>query len=141
MFSPDGPLSVPEYGDLNRWLNPDAPAHWLDDVEKWRKANGVTVEHASYEMGFWNVEGNHAYAVISGTLTVNVKGPVSQADWNSRIHIRKAWDWLEDRGASLGAHVVTERSQRILVQSRVGVAKVHGCTDSDVQGLPQAATS
>ena len=24
-----------------RWLNPNAPARWLDDVEKWRKANGV----------------------------------------------------------------------------------------------------
>jgi len=51
-----------------RWLNPNAPAHWLDDVEKWRGANGVTEEHVSYEMGFWNVEDNHAYAVISGTL-------------------------------------------------------------------------
>jgi hypothetical protein len=57
-----------------RWLNPNAPAHWLDDVEKWRKANGVTEEHVSYEMGFWNVEGNYAYAVISGTLTVGLKG-------------------------------------------------------------------
>jgi len=57
-----------------RWLNPNAPAHWLDDVEKWRGANGVTEEHVSYEMGFWNVEDNHAYAVISGTLTVELKG-------------------------------------------------------------------
>jgi len=57
-----------------RCLNPNAPAHWLDDVEKWRKANGVTEERFSYEMGFWNVEGNYAYAVISGTLTVVLKG-------------------------------------------------------------------
>ena len=57
-----------------RWLNPNAAAHWLDDVEKWRKANGVTEESFSYEMGFWNVEGNYAYAVISGTLTVTLKG-------------------------------------------------------------------
>ena len=57
-----------------RWLNPNAPAHWLDDVEKWRRANHVTEEHVSYEMGFWNVEGNFAYAVISGTLTVELKG-------------------------------------------------------------------
>ena len=46
----------------------------MDDVEIWRKANGVTEEHLSYEMGFWNVEGNYAYAVISGTLTVKLKG-------------------------------------------------------------------
>ena len=57
-----------------RWLNPNAPANWLADVEKWRKGLGVTKEHLSYEMGFWNVEGSSAYAVISGTLTVTMKG-------------------------------------------------------------------
>jgi hypothetical protein len=57
-----------------RWLNPNAPANWLADVEKWRKDLGVTSEHLSYEMGFWNVEGSFAYAVVSGTLTVTIKG-------------------------------------------------------------------
>ena len=57
-----------------RWLNPNAPANWLADVEKWRADLGVTSEHLSYEMGFWNVEGSFAYAVISGTLTVTIKG-------------------------------------------------------------------
>ena len=57
-----------------RWLNPNAPANWLADVEKWREGLGVTYEHLSYEMGFWNVEGSSAYAVISGTLTVTIKG-------------------------------------------------------------------
>jgi len=57
-----------------RWLNPHAPANWLADVEKWRRDLGVTYEHLSYEMGFWNVEGSSAYAVISGTLTVTIKG-------------------------------------------------------------------
>lgn len=57
-----------------RWLNPNAPANWLADVEKWREDLGVTYEHLSYEMGFWNVEGLHAYAVTSGTLTVTIKG-------------------------------------------------------------------
>ena len=57
-----------------RWLNPDAPANWLRDVEKWRQGLGVTYEHLSYEMGFWNVEGSSAYAVISGTLSVTIKG-------------------------------------------------------------------
>jgi len=56
-----------------RWLNPNAPANWLADVEKWRKGLGVTKEHLSYEMGFWNVEDSSAYAVISGTLTVTIK--------------------------------------------------------------------
>ena len=52
-----------------RWLNPNAPANWLADVAKWREKFGVTHEHLSYEMGFWNVEGSDAYAVIAGTLT------------------------------------------------------------------------
>ena len=57
-----------------RWLNPNAPEHWLADVAKWRANLGVTSEHLSYEMGFWNVEGSTAYAVISGTLSVTMKG-------------------------------------------------------------------
>jgi hypothetical protein len=57
-----------------RWLNPNAPANWLADVAKWREKFGVTYEHLSYEMGFWNVEGADAYAVIAGTLTVTIKG-------------------------------------------------------------------
>jgi hypothetical protein len=57
-----------------RWLNPNAPVNWLADVEKWRENLGVTYEHLAYEMGFWNVEGPYAYAVISGTLTVTIKG-------------------------------------------------------------------
>ncbi len=57
-----------------RWLNPNAPANWLADVAKWRENLGVTYEQLSYEMGFWNVEGSNAYAVISGTLTVTIKG-------------------------------------------------------------------
>ena len=57
-----------------RWLNPNAPANWLTDVEKWRENLGVTYEQLSYAMGFWNVEGSSAYAVISGTLTVTIKG-------------------------------------------------------------------
>ena len=40
-----------------RWLNPNAPANWLADVEKWRENLGVTSENLSYEMGFWNVGG------------------------------------------------------------------------------------
>src|SRR5215813_10953675 len=56
-----------------RWLNPNAPANWLTDVAKWRENLGVSHEHLSYEMGFWNVEGSYAYAVIAGTLTVTIK--------------------------------------------------------------------
>ena len=58
-----------------RWLNPNAPANWLADVEKWRHdLSGVTHEHLAYEIGFWNVESAHAYAVIAGTLSVTIKG-------------------------------------------------------------------
>lgn len=57
-----------------RWLNPNAPANWLGDVERWRAQFGVTYEHLAYEVGFWNVEGSYAYAVVTGTLTVTMKG-------------------------------------------------------------------
>ena len=43
-------------------------------MEKWRDDLGVTSEHLSCEMGFWNVEGSSAYAVISGTLAITIKG-------------------------------------------------------------------
>ena len=66
-----------------RWLNPNAPANWLADVEKWRKDLGVSHEHLSYKMGFWNVEGSHAYAVIAGTLSVTIKGQT--ADRNGTL--------------------------------------------------------
>lgn len=56
-----------------RWLNPNAPTKWLADVEKWRAGLGVTSENISYEMGFSTVEGPYGYAVIAGTLTVNMK--------------------------------------------------------------------
>lgn len=56
-----------------RWLNPNAPVKWLADVEQWRADLAVTHERLSYEMGFWNVEGSYAYAVILGTLTVTMK--------------------------------------------------------------------
>ena len=57
-----------------RWMNPNAPTNWLADVAKWREKFGVTYEHLSYKMGFWNVEGSDAYAVIDGTLTITIKG-------------------------------------------------------------------
>ena len=57
-----------------RWLNPNAPKNWLADVDKWRAGLGVSYEHISYEMGFWNVEGSNAYAVVSGTLEVTIQG-------------------------------------------------------------------
>jgi ketosteroid isomerase-like protein len=56
------------------WPNPNAVANWLADVEKWREDLGVSHEQLSYEMGFWNVEGSYAYAVIAGTLTITIKG-------------------------------------------------------------------
>ena len=55
-------------------MNPNPPANWLDDVERWRADLGVTYEHLSYEMGFWNVEGSHAYAAILGSLAITIKG-------------------------------------------------------------------
>ena len=57
-----------------RWLNPNAPTNWLADVDKWRENLGVSHEHLSYEMGFWNLDGSYAYAVVAGALSVTIKG-------------------------------------------------------------------
>jgi ketosteroid isomerase-like protein len=57
-----------------RWLNPNAPDKWLADCAIWRKGLEVTHEHLDYEMGFWTVEGQYAYAVILGELSVTLKG-------------------------------------------------------------------
>lgn len=56
-----------------RWLNPNAPAKWLTDVQKWRDGLGVIREHFEYKLTFWVVEGDYAYAVISGKLNVTMK--------------------------------------------------------------------
>ena len=79
-----------------RWLSPNAPANWLADVAKWREDFSVTYEHLSYEMGFWNVEGSSAYAVISGTLTITVKRPVHCSNRYPCIYIREPRRRLED---------------------------------------------
>jgi hypothetical protein len=55
-----------------RWLNPNAPANWLADCDRWRDKFGVTHEHLSYQWGFWNVEDSSAYVVISGSLSVTI---------------------------------------------------------------------
>jgi hypothetical protein len=55
-------------------LNPNAPANWIADSDKWRAALDVSYEDLSYEMGFWNVEGSNACAVIAGTFTITLKG-------------------------------------------------------------------
>lgn len=57
-----------------RWISPDAPAQWLAECVRWREKFDVSHESLSYEMSFWMVEGSHAYAVVSGTLTVIMKG-------------------------------------------------------------------
>jgi hypothetical protein len=66
-----------------RWLNPNAPVNLLADVEKSRKPFQVTSEHLSDETGFWNVEGSHAYAIISATLMVTAKAQT--AAWTGTL--------------------------------------------------------
>jgi hypothetical protein len=55
------------------WPNPDGPARWLADAAKWRANLGVTSETFVHKMGFWNVEGDAAYAVVEGVLTIVTK--------------------------------------------------------------------
>ena len=90
-----------------RWLNPNAPANWLADVEKWRKDLGVSHERLAYEMGFWNVEGPNAYAVIAGRPHGHHQGPNRRSDRHPRLYVLKARRDVENRRPGVGAHVVT----------------------------------
>ena len=62
-----------------RWLNPNAPANWLADVEKWRKDLGVTHEHMSYKMGrdaaFWGLRRSDYGAVHSDGSDIRCGNP------------------------------------------------------------------
>ena len=55
-------------------MNPNAPANWIADSDKWRKDLGVSYENLSYEMGFWNVESSKALRRHIGKFTVTIKG-------------------------------------------------------------------
>jgi len=57
-----------------RWLNPNAPANWLADLEKRRNDLGVTHQHLTYVMGSWGMEGSDAYAVVLGSIAMTIKG-------------------------------------------------------------------
>ncbi len=63
-----------------RWMPPNAPENWLADVDLWHKKYEVGGEELVYEMGVWAVEGSSAYAVISGTLSVTMKGQAITRD-------------------------------------------------------------
>ena len=89
-----------------RWLNPNAPTNWLADVAKWRENLGVSYEHLSYEMGFWNVEGSDAYAVISGTLAVTIKGQTVARTGTLAYTYSKHGDAWKIHAHILGANVV-----------------------------------
>jgi hypothetical protein len=89
-----------------RWLNPNAPAKWIADSDKWREALDVSYENLSYEMGFWNVEGSNAYARHSRDVHGHHQGPNRRADRYARVHVFKAWRCVEDRCTSVGANVV-----------------------------------
>lgn len=83
-----------------RWLNPNAPTKWLADVEKWRAGLGVTRESLEYELGFWNVEGDYAYAVLSGTLNVTISGQtVARTGTLAYTFSRHDGDWKIDAQA------------------------------------------
>ena len=94
-----------------RWLNPNAPEKWLADAAKWRADLGVTREHLSYEMTFWNVEGASAYAVVSGTLTITMKEQTIVRTGTLAYTFARREGRLEDRSAGLGPHVIAARSR------------------------------
>jgi len=66
-----------------RWLNPNAPANWLADVERWRQQFGVTHEHISYEMGSIRVRRD------IGDPDGHNQRPGRRSRRHARLHIRE----------------------------------------------------
>ena len=54
-----------------RWLNPNAPMNWLDDVDKWREDLGVSARASGLRNGVLERRGR---LCLARTLTVTIKG-------------------------------------------------------------------
>ena len=58
-----------------RWTGPNAQERWFADAEKWCHELGVTNEKIEYDsIAHAQVDGTHAYAVLSATLSFALKG-------------------------------------------------------------------
>ena len=94
------------------WLNPNAPANWLADVEKWREAFQVTSEHLSYEMGPGTWKALMRMLGLGDTLMVTIKGqkpPLGTARSPIRFQSTARCGRLTRRR---GAHVVRSARPR-----------------------------
>ena len=61
--------------DPYRWTGHDAQGRWFADAERWAHALCVTNETITYDSIVQSqVEGSHAYAVLSATLSFALKG-------------------------------------------------------------------
>src|SRR5215831_6385594 len=61
-----------------RWSGPNAPARWFSDAEKWVHDFGVESETIAYDtITHAAVVGNHAYVVLSATISFRLKSSPS----------------------------------------------------------------
>ena len=88
-----------------RWLNPNAPANWIADSDKWRKDLGVSYEKSVIRNGVLQCVRRR-----SGEVHGHHQGPNCRSDWHSRLYIFKARRGVEDRRAGVGAHVLSRSS-------------------------------
>ena len=89
-----------------RWLNPNAPANWLADVEKWREdlaglVRASVVRNGVLERGRLRCVRRHL-----GDADGDHQGPNRRSDRHPRIYVFKARRGVEDRRTGVGAHVV-----------------------------------
>ena len=86
-------------------------------------------------MGFWNVEGSSAYAVISGTLTVTIKGQsVVRTGTLAYTFENRADVWKIK--AQAGPHVVSRTSALGDSAFRPGAAPQLYSRDTDSRSPP-----
>ena len=89
-----------------RWLNPNAPANWLADVEKWRQdLSGVTPSICARNRVLERRERPRLRRHRRDALGDH-QGPNRRPHRNARLHVFKARRDVEDRRPGVGPHVV-----------------------------------
>ena len=90
-----------------RWLNPNGPANWIADVEKWRETSGH-LRASGARNGVLERGGIQRVRGGSATLTITIKGQTARPDRHPRIYVFKARRGMEDQRSGVGAHVVSD---------------------------------
>ena len=89
-----------------RWLNPNAPANWLADVEKWREDLRCHVRASVVRNGVLERGERQCVRRRLGDAAGDHQGPDRRSNRHARLYVFKARRGVEDRRPGVGPHVV-----------------------------------